>query len=131
MHKRLSDFRDYDGVDANLETSLYEYGLIWKKFTRGNHKGNYHFIYGVEISMKTGEYVSFDWGDIKIDCNPKEEWNFVDWKAILSFIGYEGEEERYFQGDMLPQIVADLISYYGYENIFGSSYYPFEIHKRG
>jgi len=128
MEKKLSDFQDYEGIDASLETSLYEYGLIWIKGIKG-HEKDYHFIYGVNVSPKTGEFVSFDWGDIPIDCNLKSEYDWVDWNEVLKFTGYEGEEERYFQPDMIPQIISDLISYYGHENIFGSSYYPFEIER--
>lgn len=124
--KTLEDYKGYQGIDVSLSISLFEYGLIWAKEIEG-HEKDFHFIYGVDTD-KTGSYNKFSWGDVPIDCDPRKEWDWVDWSRILSFIGYEGEEERYFNlPDMLPQIVRDLISYYGHVNVFGESTYCFTI----
>jgi hypothetical protein len=41
MEKNISEYQNYNGVDASLETSLYEYGLIWAKGIEG-HCLHYH-----------------------------------------------------------------------------------------
>jgi hypothetical protein len=125
MEKTTADFKGYTGTDASLETSLFEYGLIWIKGTEG-HEKDFHFVYGVGLHETDNgtEYNTFDWADVPIDTDPEEEWNFVDWAAVCSFVGMEKTD---FLSQPLPMIVYDLISYYGHENVFGSSYYPFEI----
>lgn len=126
MGKTIKDFQEYEGVDASLEISLFEYGLIWAKGIK-DHENDYHFIYGVDGRDKEGKgftYTMFDWGDIPIDCNPEKEWNWVNWKEVADSSGMSKKD---FLKMPLPMIVESLISYYGHENIFGSSYYPFEI----
>jgi len=119
--KTITDYAEYEGIDADLETSLFEYGLIWKLTD-----GEYKFIYGVGYNDDGEEYNRFDWATEEADIDPKEEWNFADWGDICFFVG---QTETKFFAQPLPQIVFDLILYYGYENIFGSSYYPFAIEK--
>jgi len=128
--KKLSDYKEYDGIDANLAISLYEYGMIWAKRIK-DHENDYHFIYGVGMGKNTEtgetEYNQFDHADIPINCNLEEEYNWVKWNGVNSFVGYDILETVKNNPDFLPQAIHDLVSYYGYENIFGSSYYPFEI----
>jgi hypothetical protein len=125
MEKTTADFKGHTGTDANLETSLFEYGLIWIKGAEG-HEKDFHFVYGVGVHETDNgiEYNTFDWADVPIDTDPEKEWHFVDWAAVCSFVGMEKAD---FLSQPLPMIVCDLISYYGHENVFGSSYYPFEI----
>ena len=118
--KRLYDYRAFEGCDASLEISLFEYGLIWKQVGK-----DYKFIYGVGLEANTSDYNQFDYGFMAIDTNIKEECDWInDWTGILSFVGLTDAE---FMAMSLPQQISDLVAYYGYENIFGSSYYPFEI----
>ena len=107
----------YQGNDASLEISLFEYGLIWKE-----EENEYLFIYGVHTNGE--EYSLFDWGCISKDIYIKKEFDWVDWKGVLSFVG---ENEEDYLKHSIPLIVSDLLSYYGYENVFGSAYSPFEI----
>ena len=120
--KTINDYKNYSGTDANLETSLFEYGLIWIKGAEG-HEKDFHFIYGVGVDQD-GNYNKFDWADVSIDTDPEKEWDFVEWGKVGKFTGMSKEE---FLKQPIPFIVYDLIAYYGVENIFGSSYYPFEI----
>jgi hypothetical protein len=113
----LKDFEGYKGTDADLETSLYEYGLIWKTGVEG-HEKDYHFIYGVGVD-DAGNYNRFDWADIAIGVDPVEEWNWIDLQAVLSFVGMNEEE---WVALPIPFIVSDLITHYGTENVFGSTY---------
>jgi hypothetical protein len=120
--KTIKNYNGYSGTDANLETSLFEYGLIWIKGAEG-HEKDFHFIYGVGVDQD-GSYNKFDWADVSINTDPEKEWDFVDWEKLGEFVGMSKEE---FLKQSIPFIVYDLIAYYGTENIFGSSYYPFEI----
>ena len=119
--KTITDYAEYEGIDADLETSLFEYGLIWKLTD-----GEYKFIYGVGYNDDGQEYNRFDWATEEAETDPKEEWNFAEWDKVCSFVG---QTEAEFFAQPLPQIVFDLISYYGHENVFGSSYYPFAIEE--
>jgi len=130
MEKTIADFKDYDGVDASIETSLFEYGIIWAKGIEG-HENDYHFIYGVkarEDECNGIEYFLFDWADIPIGCDLKSEYEWIEWEDVFSFVGMN--EVDFFDRE-IPQIIYDLVAYYGADNIFGSSYYPFEIEKGG
>jgi hypothetical protein len=120
--KTIKNYNGYSGTDANLETSLFEYGLIWIKGAEG-HEKDFHFIYGVGVDQD-GSYNKFDWADVSINTDPEKEWDFVDWEKLGEFVGMSKDE---FLKQSIPFIVYDLIAYYGTENIFGSSYYPFEI----
>jgi len=114
------NYENYTGIDADLETSLFEYGFIWTK-----NENDYHFIYGVEVN---NEYIynKFEQSSIPIDTNPIDEWGWINWDDVEKFCGMNKEE---FLKQDLPYIIYDLVSYYGYEDILGSSYSPFEINK--
>ena len=117
--KKLSDYNDYEGTDVDLETALYEYGLIWKPT---KNKDEYHFIYGVDHDGS--EYNKFDRADMSLaDWVELFNESWVDIKRVESFADTTKEEMII----SFPNRVDVMISYYGYENIFGSSYYPFEI----
>ena len=112
--------RHYYGVDASLETSLFEYGLAIQE-----EKNHYNIIYGVSID-DNGNYNKFDsyneYTDKDFNDLITESW--FDLKAVLNFVGMTKEDWI-----KLPLVskIDDCLSYYGYENCFGSSYYPFVI----
>lgn len=101
-----------------METALFEYGLIWEE-----RETEFHFIFGVGVN-DSGEYTSFEWGDITKDIDFEKEYDWVKWEDVLSYTGMD--EADFFQMP-IPNIISDLLSYYGYEEIFGTAYYPFEI----
>ena len=115
----------YKGVDASLETSLYEYGLIWKESDKDTT-----FIYGVAAKpndCKEMEFYKFDWSTIEKGVDPKKEWDFIDDEDWNDIRGDVTEEE--FFAKPLTWIVSDIINYWGYENTFGTAYHPFMIEK--
>jgi len=124
--KNFNDYNGYDGIDANLETALYEYGLIWKK--RADSK-DFHFVYGVGLKENDGEfeYNLFDWADFSENIDFESEFDWVEWDKVSDCCGYNILQAYKEDKTRLPMIVYDLVSYYGYENIFGASYYPFKI----
>ena len=104
----------YKGPNACLMISLFEYGLAWKK-----EKDEILFIYGIGMSGANCDYNRFDRCTLTLPINPAEEWDWADWDSVGDFADYNhlGVDAR------IERVVQDLMSYYGYENVFGSSYW--------
>ena len=119
--KKLSDYSGYSGsVDVDLKTSLFEYGLIHKQ----EENGDFKFIYGVSPD-ENRNYFLFDYGFYnEIDFADLIENSWFSLSGILSSVGMTKDEWLKLP---LPSRIFDCIAYYGHENIFGSSYTPFEI----
>ena len=112
--------KGYIGTDACLATSLFEYGLAWKEDEK-----QIEFIYG--IGMEDCDYNRFDRCSFDLDLDVRKEFDWADFDEVESFIGSTSQE---FDRLPLPQKIYDLVSYYGFENIFGSSYWEgFEIQE--
>lgn len=108
----------FTGPDASLDVSLYEYGLAYKVTNN-----EILFIYGTQYGYN--EYIRFDRCTIKTDIDIQEEYNWADLPAVHSTIGYSNKD---WNALPLEQQITDLLNYYGYENVFGSSYWEgFEI----
>lgn len=115
----------YQGCDVSLEISLFEYGLVWK-----DEGEDYKFIFGVNLGPNEYgemEYTEFDWGNVAKKADPLKEWDWIDdWDKVFLNTGLTKDD---FLEIPLPHIVSDLISYYGSENILGSSYHTFTIQR--
>lgn len=102
----------FEGTDVDLETSMEEYGLLVSKETdkNGQHACLYKHAYNG----------TFDVGYL----SEKEVNNFLNesWFNKEDFLSYVGMTESKWIDMMFVNKVSDLLSYYGYENIFGSSY---------
>ena len=130
MNKTIKELEaeGYSGVDADLATSLFEYGLAWKacEDTQGEPNQYYRFIYGVDIVGKGNNptrWKDFDyslWNEDDFYSLQKEPW--FNRESVLSFAGMADGEDFLF-----PRDIDTFISYYGTDNIFGSSYSSFEI----
>lgn len=102
-----------EGGEVNLDISLGEYNLVWIK-------GEEETLFIYSIGNKRFDRVYFD-----NDLDVYKEFDWVNWNDLFSFVGTDKES---FDGISLPQKISDLLIYYGYENIFGSSYWEgFEI----
>lgn len=104
---------NYQGNDASLRESLFCYGLIWKQDGE-----DLRFIYGIKTDS-AGDFIRFDWACIKQNTNPEREWNWVKWADVAN---YCGSTQHDFLKLPLTDIVTTLVQYYGYEEIFGTSY---------
>ena len=110
----------YIGIDACLATSLFEYGMAWKEDDK-----QIEFIYG--IGLKGEDYNRFDRCSFALDLDVYKEFDWADFEEVESFT--EGTRGN-FDALPLPQKIYDLVSYYGFENIFGSSYWEgFQIEE--
>lgn len=116
---KLSDLKEYSGIDKSNEISLFEYGLLCKV----NNLNDIHCYYGVG-SNNGSNYDTFDCMEI----SKKEVIDlFKELSPSSLFLTYIGmTEEQFLKQDTIHQIY-DLKSYYGNENIFGTCYTSFEI----
>jgi len=103
------------GSDANLETSLKEYGLAWHQ-----SGDELTFIYGVEVN-ESCEYIEFS--ECALNANDfQQDFDWIeesDWQSIYSFIGLNAKA---FQELPFEQKIETLLLYFGTENVFGIDY---------
>lgn len=104
----------YQGIDKSLEISLFEYGLIWRPET----EQEFQFIY--KVAENKYDYAFFSNEDY--DSLLEDSWFKLE--DILNFVGTTKEK---FNELPLPQRIFNIISYYGYETVFGSCYNGIEI----
>lgn len=98
------------GPDASLAISLGEYGMAWRLLP----DGEWLFVHSHPTIPG-----AFDRTSMK-PCDPRKEWDWVDWAEFLSYFGM-GEAE--WLALPFPEQAGDLFRYYGAENVFGSSYW--------
>ena len=111
---------EFEGIDADLEESLFEYGMIWKKV----EEGGWLFIH---VTPHTYGLPKRD--GLRFDSTPMDEQS-------LSWMSLTQEEEIAQYADMkvdewkeMPfcQRVHDAVGYFGVGEIFGESYGDFSI----
>ena len=107
----------FDGVDASLDIALFEYGLAWHDL--GN--GDWLFIYGIGADEIDGQmtYTRFD----RCEMRESEFTSDHDWCDFDAVCKPSGIEVETWQAWSFAQRIADLVSYYGTEEIFGSCYW--------
>lgn len=117
----LLEAQGFEGPDASLDISLFEYGIAWRVMEKETI-----FIYGIKWSDSKQSYTRFDRCSYSNDTDPYKEWNWIkDWSVFWEPLEITKEE-----WDKWPfeKKVYEIFTYYGYENIFGPSYWEgFEI----
>lgn len=117
-NKSFNDYRGFSGPDMDIETSLREYGIIWKKVK----KTEYLFIYGIDVKENENrgwEYNRFSYAFMS-EKNWKELCN-ESWFELSEVCEYcDSTQEDFIAG--FPYNVHSAVSYHGTENIFGSNY---------
>ena len=74
---------------------------------------------------ENNEWTRFDRCEISKDVDVFQEYDWADFNEVFSFVGANKEEWIAFN---LTRQITDLIYYYGFENVFGSTYWEgFEI----
>lgn len=101
-----------EGMDIDIETSLKEYGLAWQSW-----EDETVFYYG--IAHDGEEYTRFDWGTIDNDTDIKNEYDWANFQDVAETMGMTITE---WDKTPLTQKIWDLLSFYGYENVFGASH---------
>jgi len=118
--KTLQELEDegFEGIDANLSISLFEYGFAYKKTDT-----EIVFIYGKDVNDDY-DYVTFNTASIPKNTDPRKEWDWVNWSKIDKFAGMG---EREFLSLPLEDIVMHLVWYYGTDSVFGEGTEVFTI----
>lgn len=127
MEKTIDDYKEYKGVDIDLETSLFEYGFIVGK-TEECQDDEFHVIFKC---YTVNDKMMFDHAYIRMNELVNEPW--IEWDDVLEFAGNEAIEDYWqFEPTNIDSAIATLsilLSYYGYENILGTPYLPFNIYS--
>lgn len=110
---RTTQLLEAQGFEGSI--SVLEYGAAWRTLP----DGQLLFIYAIRHDDKEG-YTHFDRATLAPDYDVFKEHNWVDWDEFFNGLGIEREE---WSQCPLSQKMYDLLSYYGYENIFGTSYW--------
>ena len=117
---KLSELKDYEGIDASLEISLYEYGLLTKKENK-----NIHVWCGVGAD-KSGNYIEFvSYNTTEEELNNIINESWFDKKAFFQTADIKDDKE--YKKLWYVHKLSDLLCYYGHENVLGSCYFPIEI----
>src|SRR5437773_2023371 len=109
-----TDCHELTITDADLATSLFEYGLAWREL--GN--GEILFVYAHPTMANR-----FDRCTMKADLDCKREFNWVKWTEFYATLSDDPDINAQWQSLPLPMKIGDLINHHGVENIFGTSYW--------
>lgn len=114
---RLLRLQDFKGTDASLEESLFEYGLAWRELP-----DEWLFVHALP-----GQSQRFERATVRKDVDMLREYSWVDWHNFLDNQGENLEpgqdvDEAAWFNNPLPWKIADLINYYGVEEVLGTPY---------
>lgn len=114
----------YSGIDANLKTSLFEYQLILANEEHEDGSCTHHYVYKISEDAYGQGHIS--------EAEVNRLLNGEDWaskETLRNFFNWIGEdskeyEQHYIKNHSLINKLHDLMSYFGHENIFGTTYLP-------
>lgn len=107
------------GTDADLETSLFDYGVIASIETHEDGSGTHFCVYRItDDSFGCGNISDRDLDDLIIG----EGW--MNKEDIESFLKSNGCTKDEFIAEPFIQKLHSLINIYGYQNIMGTDYSP-------
>lgn len=110
----------FSGIDASKEISLLEYGLLVSDQLHLDGSNTRFVVYRINENHFDCGHISEE--EINGYVFGKEFPNDEDIASFLSFVGeFKPEEWAKFT---FQTKLHDLFSYWGYENIMGTSYYP-------
>lgn len=117
----LLEAQGFEGCDASLVVSLFEYDLVWRVMPEELRESNYDHLFVFQCqrsrfaryTMQSSSFASdFSW--------VKPE----GWKDLCDSLGTTYLQWLRFP---YPVRVGDLLRHYGYMNVFGSNPYTFRI----
>ena len=109
----------FEGIDKDLETSLFEYNVIASKEEHEDGSGTHLVVYKINDDNYGTGHISekqlngYVLGD-----------EFPDAKDIRGFLRWSDSIKEDWLKQSFIQKLYDLISYWGYENIMGVDYSP-------
>ena len=119
----LAEKKNFEGVDANLEISLFEYGLIGQK---QSDPQEYFCIYATSYSENSNDFEAFKFDKGYITENDLIDILEYGKKGFLSFVGLNLSN---WKKQSFISKVNDLIQYFGRLNVFGDSCYPLSLNE--
>lgn len=114
----------FEGSDASLEESLYEYGLAWMQDPE-NPLALY-FIHIASNSMIDGDPEQMDFDSTTI--TEEDFMSCLSDRQINGCADYCGMTVEEWKSQWFPRKVEDMMRYSGVDDVFGTSYGTFKIH---
>ena len=107
----------FDGSDADLDISLFEYGLAWRDL--GN--GEWLFVYGIACAEVDGDivYTRFDRVS-QTESDFESDYTFADFDAVAKCHGIDA---KVWLSMPYPLRIENLVAYYGSDDILGTPYW--------
>jgi hypothetical protein len=110
----LMELAGFTGNDASLSESLFEYGLAWREL-----ETEFLFVYR-HPSLPN----RFDRCTIAKSTIASKEWNWAFTPDhATGFFSFLDEDSESWNSLPLVRQVSDLVSYWGTEEVFGTSYW--------
>ncbi len=115
----------FTGIDVNLETSLFEYGLILSNELNPDGSGTQFAVYLCgynkegEPMYETGHYLEEETNNL---LRGRDWMKGKDIGNFLEYVGQGDDVDGYIQETTHVARLYDLIAYFGTENIMGSNY---------
>lgn len=111
----LLEAQGFEGPDKSLYISLKDYSIAWWDLGE-----DILFIYAIHGTAR------YDRATVPKSLDLKKEYTWIKWSNLMDYVGCVDFEE--WAARDLATKICDLVSYYGAEEIFGTSYWPgFEI----
>lgn len=98
---------NFYGIDKDIETSLFEYGVLTSKDNKVSFVG---------VAQKAGsfyEFIQTDWGDGDI-----LDVIMGSWFNKKAFFTYLSTTKTQWLTTPLPNKIYDMVNYYGWDNFF-------------
>lgn len=125
--EKLSELekQGFQGVDASLEHSLFEYGMAWRRNLLRHDKAEFVFYYRIngEDNDDLARFSFAIFYDFQLIRSIKEEFNWIDEDSWKSFYETMGTTESDWLKLPFGQQIYDLANHWGQENIFGANYW--------
>lgn len=109
----------FEGIDRDLEVSLFEYNVIASKEEHEDGSGTHFVVYKIDDDNYGTGHISE-----KTINGYIEGKEFMDAKDIRQFLRWSDSIKEDWLKQSFIQKLYDLILYLGYENIMGTDYSP-------
>jgi len=107
----------WEGVDRDLETSLFEYGFVARQNDNRDYDDEWFVLYDIgENRFDTGHIRESELDNIVLG----KEW--ADNDDVQSFLEFTGSSKEDWLKSPFVNKLSNLLSYFGYQNLMGTSY---------
>lgn len=113
----LLEAQGFVGTDRDLGISVHEYGFAWR-YIDPTPEDPSDIVFLHRISNR--EETVFDRVSMWSGTDVRKEWDWADWPSLMDYLGSSDDE---WDKEPFHLKVYDLFTFYGSENVFGSSYW--------